>query len=82
MLLLAHRDQKRVLSLGNPCESDAMQRHEGISLLEAHRSEIRAFGVQSLALFGSVSRDEAGPNSDVDYSSASRGAPPSTPSWT
>jgi len=43
-----------------------MQRDHVRELLAAHRDEIAAFGVQSLALFGSVARDEARPGSDVD----------------
>jgi predicted nucleotidyltransferase len=43
-----------------------MLRDEALRRLAAHREEIRAFGVTSLALFGSVARDEAGPESDVD----------------
>lgn len=43
-----------------------MRRDEVIALLQAHRAEIDAFGVKSLALFGSVARDEARPDSDVD----------------
>src|SRR5258706_8135534 len=34
--------------------------------LAAHTQELRAFGVRSLALFGSVVRGDAGPESDVD----------------
>lgn len=34
--------------------------------LAAHRHDIATFGVKSLALFGSVARDEAGPDSDID----------------
>jgi predicted nucleotidyltransferase len=41
-------------------------RDETLSILKAHLAEVRAFGVKSLALFGSVSRDEAKPQSDVD----------------
>jgi uncharacterized protein len=47
-------------------QGDDMRRDDVISLLEAHRPDIRAFGVESLAIFGSVSRDEARPDSDVD----------------
>jgi uncharacterized protein len=43
-----------------------MHRQDVINLLKAQRTEIRALGVKSLALFGSVSRDEARPDSDVD----------------
>ena len=37
-----------------------------MELLRAHRTEIAIHGVKSLALFGSVARDEAGPESDID----------------
>lgn len=44
-----------------------MRRAEALALLTAHRKEMaRRFGVCSLALFGSVARDEARPDSDVD----------------
>ncbi|HEX8132219.1 MAG TPA: nucleotidyltransferase domain-containing protein, partial [Actinomycetes bacterium] len=43
-----------------------LRREEVVRLLAAHRDELAAMGVESLALFGSVARDEAGPNSDID----------------
>ena len=43
-----------------------MRRDDVLRLLREHRAEIDAFGVKSLALFGSVARDEARPDSDVD----------------
>jgi predicted nucleotidyltransferase len=43
-----------------------MRRDEGLRLLAEHREELEAMGATSLALFGSVARDEAGPDSDVD----------------
>ncbi len=44
-----------------------MTRDEVLSFLSFHRQELmERFGVYSLALFGSVARDEAGPDSDVD----------------
>ena len=43
-----------------------MRRDDVIRLLHEHKAEIDAFGVKSLSLFGSVARDEAGPESDVD----------------
>lgn len=44
-----------------------MRRDEVLSFLSFHRQELmERFGVRSLALFGSVARDEAGPESDVD----------------
>jgi len=45
----------------------AMTRAAILDRLRAERENLRAqFGVDSLALFGSVARDEAGPESDVD----------------
>ena len=43
-----------------------MKRAEVLRLLAEHRDELAAMGVQSLAVFGSVARDEAGPESDID----------------
>ncbi len=44
-----------------------MRREEALSILAAHRRELRElFGVKSLRLFGSVARDEASEQSDVD----------------
>jgi len=44
-----------------------MKRDEILKTLRAHRDELRKrFGVKSLAVFGSVARGEAGPDSDVD----------------
>jgi len=37
-----------------------------LTQLKAHHSDIEAFGVRSLAIFGSIARDEAKPDSDVD----------------
>ena len=43
-----------------------MRRSDVIRLLSEHRAEIDAFGVTSLSLFGSVARDEAREDSDID----------------
>jgi len=43
-----------------------MDRSEVLARLRAHQEEISRFGVRSLSLFGSVARDEAGSESDVD----------------
>jgi uncharacterized protein len=44
-----------------------MRLDEVLSFLSSHRQELEErFGISSLALFGSVARDEAGPGSDVD----------------
>lgn len=43
-----------------------MKRSETLQKLAAHRDELTQMGVKTLAVFGSVARDEAGPDSDVD----------------
>ena len=46
--------------------NQSMRREAVLNILQVHREELRALGAWSLALFGSVARDEAGPSSDVD----------------
>jgi uncharacterized protein len=43
-----------------------MRRLDAIAALQHARPEISAMGVAELYLYGSVARDEAGPDSDVD----------------
>ncbi len=43
-----------------------MRRDHAIAILKSHAEELHRLGVRSLSLFGSVARDEAGPQSDVD----------------
>ena len=44
-----------------------MRREQALKILVVHRRELRErFGVKSLRLFGSVARDEASEQSDVD----------------
>jgi predicted nucleotidyltransferase len=43
-----------------------MDRQTAIDRLVSHEPELRALGLESLALFGSTARGEAGPDSDVD----------------
>ncbi|HLZ68939.1 MAG TPA: nucleotidyltransferase family protein [Dehalococcoidia bacterium] len=43
-----------------------MRRDEALRILREHRAELAALKVASLRLFGSVARDEARPDSDVD----------------
>ncbi len=43
-----------------------MQRNEVLAVLKAHAAELRARGVARVALFGSLARGEARPDSDVD----------------
>jgi uncharacterized protein len=43
-----------------------MKRDEVLAILATHREPLQKLGVRSLSLFGSVARDEAGADSDVD----------------
>jgi predicted nucleotidyltransferase len=43
-----------------------MQCQEVLDRLASHRPELTELGVKSLALFGSVARNQASPDSDVD----------------
>ncbi len=43
-----------------------VRRDDALRILAAHRDEFDAMGVRELALFGSVARDEAADDSDVD----------------
>ena len=43
-----------------------MRRAEALKIIASHEAELRALGVRSLAIFGSVARDQAEPTSDVD----------------
>ena len=43
-----------------------MRREEVLALLKAHEADLRARGVARIALFGSLARGEARPDSDVD----------------
>jgi predicted nucleotidyltransferase len=44
-----------------------MKRDEVLAIIAAHREQLQNLGVKSLDLFGSVARDEARPDSDVDF---------------
>jgi predicted nucleotidyltransferase len=53
-----------------------MQRDQALQLLSSHLEEIRRrFDVESLSLFGSVARDQASPQSDLDILVAYSRAP-------
>ncbi|MDX2211948.1 MAG: nucleotidyltransferase family protein [Oculatellaceae cyanobacterium bins.114] len=43
-----------------------MRKQEVLTLLVKHQNTLKDFGVKSLMLFGSVARDEARTDSDVD----------------
>jgi predicted nucleotidyltransferase len=44
-----------------------MTRDQVLTLTTAHRADLESLGVKSLELFGSVARNEATPNSDIDF---------------
>jgi predicted nucleotidyltransferase len=46
--------------------NDTSVRDSVLEILEINREDLRAYGVESISLFGSVARGEAGPRSDVD----------------
>jgi len=43
-----------------------VRRAEAIELLAAHRDDLRRLGLSSVLVFGSVARDQARPDSDLD----------------
>jgi predicted nucleotidyltransferase len=43
-----------------------MERETTLRILKRHRRELENMGVKSLAVFGSIARNEATPESDVD----------------
>jgi uncharacterized protein len=45
----------------------AIARSEVINTLAMHHADLEKLGVKSLRLFGSVARDEASPDSDIDF---------------
>ena len=46
---------------------NAIARSKVISALDNHHTELKILGVKSLCLFGSVARDEARSDSDIDF---------------
>jgi predicted nucleotidyltransferase len=44
-----------------------MTRDEVLAIVQAHQEELAQLGVKSLDLFGSVARDQAREDSDVDF---------------
>jgi uncharacterized protein len=43
-----------------------MRRSEAIEFFQTHREDLRRLGISSLLVFGSVARDQARPESDID----------------
>ncbi|MBP1625792.1 MAG: polymerase, beta domain protein region [Holophagaceae bacterium] len=52
-----------------------MHREKVIACLQAHREDMVQFHIRSLSLFGSVARDEARADSDVDLLVEFEGSP-------
>ena len=44
-----------------------MKRDQVLAIANAHQTELQDLGVKSLELFGSVARDKASSDSDVDF---------------
>ncbi len=44
-----------------------MKRDKVLSILHNHQAELQSLGIKTLELFGSVARDEARQDSDVDF---------------
>ncbi len=44
-----------------------MKRDQVLAIVNAHQTELQDLGVKSLELFGSVARDKASSDSDVDF---------------
>jgi predicted nucleotidyltransferase len=53
-------------SLGAVVEMGDMDKQQVLALVQCHRDRLEEFGVKALFLFGSVARDEATAESDVD----------------
>jgi hypothetical protein len=47
-------------------KGESMKKLDVLNLVQSHQQELRRLGVKSLGLFGSVARDQATPQSDVD----------------
>ena len=48
------------------CYTSLMNRAEAITRLQQHEAELKKLGVERLFMFGSMSRDEARDDSDID----------------
>jgi len=59
-----------------------MRRSEILQTLAARKEDLTRMVVKSMAIFGSVARDEARPDSDVDILVEFQGPAISTDTWT
>lgn len=61
------RSQTEVLSRAvDHRYAPSVRRSEALDFFSAHRQDLERLGISSLLVFGSVARDEARPDSDVD----------------
>ena len=44
-----------------------MEREKVLEIIQIHQTQLQELGVKSLDLFGSVAREQAKPDSDVDF---------------
>ena len=44
-----------------------MEREKVLEIIQIHQTQLQELGVKSLGLFGSVAREQAKPDSDVDF---------------
>ena len=44
-----------------------MEREKVLEIIQIHQTQLQELGVKSLGLFGSVAREQAQPDSDVDF---------------
>jgi predicted nucleotidyltransferase len=47
-----------------------MDRDQVINILRTHESDLKSAGIVRLSLFGSIARNDAGPESDIDLVAA------------
>ena len=44
-----------------------MEREKVLEIIQLHQTQLQELGIKSLGLFGSVAREQAKPDSDVDF---------------
>ena len=57
------------------CYVSGMKRATVIAALKRHEAELRSLGVESVSLFGSAARGDAGDDSDVDLAVTLKNVP-------
>ena len=59
--------EEAIASSLSPIPKKVPRRDEVLAIIASHRQQLQAMGVKSLELFGSVARDDANADSDVDF---------------